>query len=330
MVKFSIIIPIPELNDYLEESIPKIFEMNYKNFEIIILPNIKPTTKPDYLKNKKIRVIETGKVSPAIKRDIGVKEAKGEYVAFMDDDAFPEKDWLSVAEKEFVEKKCATLGGPSMTPPNSSFFQKASGLFFETIFGGGGMSYREKPAKKSFYVDDFPSVNLIVNRKIFLEIGGFNSEFWPGEDTKFCLDLINAGHKIWYSNKLIVEHHRRKNLKSHLKQIGNYGKHRGYFAGKFEKTSFRIGYFAPFIFTFGNIGLFFFSIWKISFLYLWSSLLLFYFCLISFDIGRLTKNRKLWAMTIWITFLSHLVYGWKFFVGFLIGFFRIKLKSKLR
>ena len=329
-MKFSIIIPVKELNDYLDESIPKIFEMDYKDFEVIILPNDKPTTNPDYLKNKKIRIISTGKVSPAVKRDVGAKEARGEYVAFMDDDAYPEKDWLKIAEEEFEKKKCAAVCGPAMTPKNSNFFQKVSGLFFESTFGSGPTNYRDVPAKKSFYVDDYITVNLIVNRKIFLDIGGFKNEFWPGEDTKFCLDLVNAGHKIWYSNKLIVYHHRRKNLKAHLKQVGNYGKHRGYFAGKFEKTSFRIGYFAPFVFTFGNIGLGVLSILDRRFLWIWSGLLLFYFLLLSVDIGRLTKNRKLWLTAIIITFLSHLYYGWMFFVGFLMGLFRIKLKSKLR
>ena len=101
MIKFSIIIPVKELNNYLDESIPILLGMDYNDFEIIILPNDKPRIKPEYLKNKKVRVIETGKVSPAVKRDIGAKEAKGEYVAFMDDDAYPEKDWISNALKNF-------------------------------------------------------------------------------------------------------------------------------------------------------------------------------------------------------------------------------------
>ncbi len=329
-IKFSIIIPIKELNDYLDESIPKIFEMDYKNFEIIILPNGKPTTNPNYLKNKKLRIIETGKVGPSVKRDIGVEQAKGEYVAFLDDDAYPEKNWLSVAEKVFDEKKVAAIGGSAITPKNNSFFQKASGLFFETIFGGGGMSYRYKPAKNSFYINDFPSVNLIVNKKIFLEVGGFDSEFWPGEDTKFCLELTKKGHKIWYSNKLIVYHHRRKNLNAHLKQIGNYGKHRGFFAGRFEKSSFKLTYFAPMVFLFGNLGLFILSLININFLFLWISLLLIYFFLLSVDIAIRTCKRKLWFLTIIIIFLSHLFYGLKFFEGFIRGLFGIKFKSKLR
>lgn len=330
MVKFSIIIPVKELNDYLDESVPIIFDMDYGNYEIIILPNDEPKINPDYLKDEMIRIIETGKVSPAVKRDIGAKEARGEYVAFLDDDAYPQKDWLRVAEEVFDEKKIAAIGGPNVTPRDSSFFQRVSGLFFESTFGSGPTNHRDVPAKKSFYVEDFPSVNLIVNRKIFLEVGGFDSEFWPGEDTKFCLDLIKKGHKIWYCNKLIVYHHRRKNLRAHLKQIGNYGKHRGYFAGKFEKNSFRVGYFAPVVFLFGNIGLGVLSFWDKRFLLIWSSLLLFYFFLLSFDIARITKNRKEWFATIGVTFFSHLVYGWKFFVGFFMGLFGVKLRSKLR
>ena len=119
-------------------------------------------------------------------------------------------------------------------------------------------------------------------------------------------------------------------MKAHLKQIGNYGKHRGYFAGQFKKTSFRIGYFAPVVFLLGNIGLFFFSLWNINFLFVWISLLLIYFFLLSVDISLITTSRKMWAMAIFITFLSHIKYGFMFVIGFIMGLFGIKLKSKLR
>ena len=328
--KFSIIIPIKELNKYLEESIPKILEIDYKNFEIIILPNDKPLKKPDYIKNKKIKIISTGKVSPAAKRDIGAKKSKGEYLAFLDDDAYPRKDWLNIAEEIFTSKKVAAIGGPAITPKNDSDSQKASGLFFEALFGGGKVSYRYKPAKNSFYVDDFPSVNLIVSKKIFLDIGGFNNKFWPGEDTKFCLELIKKHHKIWYSNKLVVYHHRRKLFKPHLLQIGNYGKHRGYFSGKLDKTSLKIFYFVPTIFLLGNIFLFLLALFKINFLFIWIIFLIIYFSLISIDVASKTSNIKLWFLTVITIFLSHIVYGWNFLKGFISGLLSINFKSKLR
>ncbi len=325
-VKFSIIIPVKEFNDYLKESIPIILNLNYKDYEVIILPNKKPQKIPSYAKNKKIKIIATGKVSPAIKRDIGAKKAKGKYLAFLDDDAYPEKDWLKTAEKIFVEKKVSAIGGPAITPKNDSISQKASGLFYETLFGGGGLSFRYKPDKKSFYVKDFPSVNLIVSKKSFFEVGGFDNKFWPGEDTKFCLELIKKGHKIWYSNKLIVYHHRRKLFKPHLKQIANYGKHRGYFAKKFPETSRKINYFIPSLFFIVNFLLLIGSFFNIIILKIWIILLIIYFSFICIDVFIRTLDLRIGILTMIITFLSHITYG----IKFIEGFFSKKIKSELR
>lgn len=325
-IEFSIIIPVKELNSYLEESIPKILNIDYDNYEVIILPNQKPIKIPEYIKDKKVKIISTGKVSPAIKRDIGAEKAKGKYLAFLDDDAYPEKNWLKKAEEIFNEKKISAIAGPAITPKDDCLRQKVSGLFFESFFGGGGLDFRYKPAKKSFYVKDFPTVNLIVNKKEFLNVGGFDSEFWPGEDTKFCLDFIKKGNKIWYSNQLIVYHHRRKIFLSHLKQVGNYGKHRGSFARKKQETSLKLNYFIPSVFFLGNLLLFILSFFDMLFLRIWILLLIIYFSLITIDVFTRTLNIWIGFLTIITVFLSHLFYGFKFIQGFLFK----NIKSELR
>lgn len=325
-IKFTVIIPIKEINSYLEESIPKILEMDYESFEVIILPNEMPKNIPFFLRNKKIRVIASGKVSPAIKRDIGAKSSKADYLAFIDDDAYPTKNWLSVAERVLKEKKVAAIGGPAITPENDSIIQKSSGLFFESLFGGGGMSYRYKPAKKDFYVDDFPSVNFIVSKKAFFGVGGFNNDFWPGEDTKLCRDLIKNNQKIFYSRELIVYHHRRNSLVSHLKQISNYGKHRGYFAKRFPENSFKPVYFGPSFFLIGNILLIFASLFSVFIFNIWASLILIYFILIIIDISLRTRRLLEIMTTVLLVFLSHLIYG----SSFLKGLFSRRFKSELR
>jgi GT2 family glycosyltransferase len=325
-IVFSVIIPVKEINDYIRESVPKILEMYYQNYEIIILPNELPAYTEDLLKNKKIKILSTGKVSPAVKRDIGAKHSRGEYLAFIDDDAYPAKDWLDIAIKALEKNKISAVCGPAVTPEDDSFFQKASGLFFETIFGGGGLDYRYKPAKKDFFVEDYPSVNFIVSKKSFFSVGGFDNEFWPGEDTKFCLDLVKNGHKILYLKDLIVFHHRRETLKAHLKQIFGYGKHRGYFAKKFPQTSFRITYFMPSIFLLGNILLLILSFINCNFVLIWLLLLIFYFILIFADSFKVAGNFKLGLLTGLITFFSHLTYGY----GFIIGLLSRRFKSRLR
>lgn len=323
---FSIVIPVKELNSNLEESVPAIINMDYENYEIIILPDNIQKETPSYLKNKKIRILQTGRVSPAIKRDLGVKKSKGKYVAFIDDDAYPSKNWLKIAERVLKEKKVAAIGGPGITPDSDKFSAKSSGLVFETLFGGGGYSYRYTPSKSSFYVDDFPSVNLIVEKKAFLEAGGFSCNFWPGEDTKFCLELTKRGHKIFYSNELIVYHHRRPGVIKHLKQVSNYGKHRGYFAKKFPENSLKIEYFAPSAFALGNVILFILSLFSSFFLKTWLILLVVYFSLVIIDVFVRTKKILLGLFSVCLVFLTHLVYG----ISFIKGILSSNLRSKLR
>ena len=180
--------------------------------------------------------------------------------------------------------------------------------------------------KNSFYVEDFPSVNLIVSKKAFFDAGGFDNDFWPGEDTKFCLELIKKGERIWYSNELIVYHHRRKLFFPHLKQIGNYGKHRGYFARKYPKTSFKFGYFIPSLFLIDYFFLFILGIFSPFVLKIWIALMIIYFVLVAADVFLRTLNPILAVLAIIAVFLTHLVYGAMFIKGFLSKNFRSQLR----
>ena len=312
---FSIIIPVKKINDYLRESIPEILHLEYDDFELIILPNQLPNPMPKFLLHPKIRVIASGSVSPAIKRDLGGKNSRFSFLAFLDDDAFPKKDWLKVADSLFKTSEVAAIGGPAMTPESDSISQQASGLFFETVIGGGGLDYRYKPAQRSFYVDDFPTVNFIIRKSVFFSIGGFDSHYWPGEDTKLCRDLIRAGHRIWYCRDLQVYHHRRHLWLPHLKQVGNYGKHRGYFAKKFPENSRKWLYFVPSIFLLGNLILCVGSLFTSHLFFFWLWALAFYFSIAAIDVFLRTRNILLGSMVIPTVFLSHLVYGFHFMRG---------------
>ena len=265
-------------------------------------------------------------VSPAKKRDLGAKKAKFEYLAFLDDDAYPTSEWLKVANKTFSDKKVVAIGGPGVTPPQSSLKEKVSGLFYETLIGSGGLAYRYIPAKQGFYVEDYPSVNLIVRKDAFIGVGGFDNSFWPGEDTKLCLDLVNSGYKLWYEPTLLVYHHRRPNFLGHFKQVGGYGLHRGYFAKIFPQTSALPMYFVPSLFLVGNIFLLLLGFAYPLLWTLWSALLAFYLLFATFEILLKTKHPFVLGMTLVIIFCSHLVYGFRFIQGFITP----KLKSKLR
>ncbi|PJE68975.1 glycosyl transferase, partial [Candidatus Shapirobacteria bacterium CG10_big_fil_rev_8_21_14_0_10_38_14] len=134
----SIIIPIKEINDYLrKETIPALLKQTVLNFEIILLPD-KPSKEKSGTRRTKI-IPTWPKTGPADKRDLGAKIAKGEILAFLDDDSYPTKNWLKNALQIFQKNKnIAGVCGPALTPIKDNLRQKASGYVWSTWFGSGG------------------------------------------------------------------------------------------------------------------------------------------------------------------------------------------------
>jgi len=244
--RFSIIIPVKEINDYVRETVPYIQTLDLENWELIIVPN--GPDQNEWESDKRISLFSSGRVGPADKRDQAAKIAKGEILVFLDDDSYPKSDLLSIATTYFDDNSVSAIGGPAITPESDTYWQKVSGAVFLSKFTGGNPE-RYIPVGMAREVDDWPSVNFMVRKSDFIEVGGFDSPYWPGEDTHFCLKLMQKTKKIMYAPELIVWHHRRSGLLRHMKQVGAYGLHRGYFARHMPKTSMKIKYLLPSFFT---------------------------------------------------------------------------------
>lgn len=246
-MKASIVVPFKEENEYIKECVDHCLRLKYSNYEIILLPD----SKYDF-DHPLVKTIPTGPVGPAEKRDLAMKVAEGEILAFIDDDAYPRVDWLENAVRYFSDEVVAVCG-PAITPDSDSLSQKASGMVLASRVGGGGMTYRYEVGDLR-EVDDYPSCNFLIKREVMLKLGGFDTSYWPGEDTKLCLDITKKmGKKIVYAPDVVVYHHRRKLFRPHLKQIWRYGVNRGYFVKEFPETSRRVGYFLPSIFSLGLV-----------------------------------------------------------------------------
>ncbi len=262
-----------------------------------------------------IKIIPTGSANPAKKRDMAMNYAKGEIHAFIDDDAYPKKDWLKNAINNFREPLVAAVGGPAITAENDSLKQKASGLVYSSSLVSGKYVYRYLP-KKRIEVDDYPSCNFLIRKSIMQELGGFNTNFWPGEDTKLCLDITEGlGKKIVYDPAVMVYHHRRPLFMPHAKQIANYAIHRGYFVKHYPQTSLRLPYFIPTLFLFSLItgAILSLSIIPIRIIYLLGLIL--YFSLVL--IFSISKELRFIPYVFCGIILTHITYGFYFIRGLL-------------
>ncbi len=241
----SIVIACPNRSWMLDECLEAIAQQSYGMWECIVLPDGGEKCPDD----QRIRFIPTGKVRPAEKRNIGIRAARGEIVAFIDDDAYPEAHWLEYAIKYFGEREIGAVGGPGVTPPGDGFLARIGGRVYDNWLVSGNYRYRYRAGGVRKDVEDYPSCNLFVRKSVLDAIGGYRTDFWPGEDTLLCKDILDNWKRIVYDPWVVVFHHRRPLFMPHLRQLGRYAFHRGYFCKRFPSNSRRLSYFVPSMFV---------------------------------------------------------------------------------
>ena len=329
----SIIIPLKKINDYIKEETKYLLEQTYKNFEVVILPDSfsEEEIDLDIFRDKRIKIIETGAIPPALKRAKGVENSNGEILAFLDDDTYPEKDWLKNSLRAMETKNINALGGPAITSPKDNFSKQISGLIYGSALMSGKHKARYIPDKVQ-YVNDYPSCNFIITKELYKRVGGFDGEYWPGEDTILCNNIMKVNEKILYTPEALVYHHRRDLLFGHFKQLKGYAWHRGYFVKKFGGNSFELSYFIPSIFLSWTIFLPIALALKLPTLIndlipalsqtaitvlLIAPHILYFICLIGSWISSFSLIKGFCKIV--GIFLSHCVYGFFFIKGFLRG-----------
>jgi hypothetical protein len=152
---------------------------------------------------------------PATGRNIGVREASGSVLAFIDSDAYPVEDWLSEIGAAFEEG--TRIGGGSLKCPD---FQKWKPLALAQYF----LQFNEFLGTGARRVKVFvPSVNLFCEKALFEEVGGF-PEIRASEDVLFGL---GAGKwaPIFFEPTAKVYHIFRENLGAYLRNQEILGKY---------------------------------------------------------------------------------------------------------
>ena len=296
----SVVIACPRASAVLEECLKGLSAQTYRHFEVIVLPD---GPEPGLEAGGRVRVIPTGKVRPAEKRNVGLAAAKGEIVAFIDDDAYPDAHWLEYAVREFGDPTVGAVGGPGVTPPGDGFLARIGGRVYDNFLVSGNYRYRYKAGGICRDVDDYPSCNLLVRKSILDRIKGYRTDFWPGEDTLLCKDILETGARIYYNPWVVVYHHRRPLFGPHLRQLGRYAFHRGYFVKRYPSNSLHLAYFVPSLFVL-YLAVLAACVW---FLPAWALV-----ALTTFSV-----NPLVWALTLAGVVATHVVYGVRFLCGLL-------------
>jgi glycosyltransferase involved in cell wall biosynthesis len=146
-----------------------------------------------------LKVIRQQNTGPAGARNYGVAEARGEFIAFTDDDCLPTPTWLEKLAAALREKPGALVGGSTFNGLKEHLFSETSQLILEMVYE----HFNRDPANAYF----FASNNMALRRDGFLEIGGFDLTFRvASEDREFCDRWRMQRRKLVYEKAAQIEH----------------------------------------------------------------------------------------------------------------------------
>ncbi len=217
----SIVVNTLNREKLLKNTLDSFKYLDYPNFEVIVVngPSTDSTEELLQSRSDQIKTACCPEANLSMSRNIGIAMASGEFVAFIDDDAIPEPEWLTQAIEGFNHEEVAATGGKVFD---------ASGYVYQYQYAnanrlGNGKWLLTEPSPQycfpmSFEFPYLQGTNTIFRRQALIEIGGFDEEYvYYLDETEVCLRLIDSGYMIRQLPNAYVHH---KYAPSYIREKG--------------------------------------------------------------------------------------------------------------
>lgn len=200
----------------LRDTCEGLAELKYPNFEVLVVDDGSTQDIASIVRPFGFRIIRTENQGLSRARNVGLEHARGQIVAFLDDDARPDPHWLHYLAWTYMTSSHVAVGGPNIAPPGD-------GHIADCVANAPGGPIHVLLSDE--IAEHIPGCNLSVRRDAALAIGGFDGRFRiAGDDVDFCWRLQEQGWTIGFSPAAMVWHHRRNSIRAYLKQQLNYGR----------------------------------------------------------------------------------------------------------
>ena len=237
----SIVIPAYNCEDTMKACLDSLLQLSYPNREIIIVDDGSTDGTHAILERYSgIRVIRTENSGPSHARNIGIREAKGDFIAFTDSDCIVEENWLEELRRGFHNESVAGVGGDQKSPADDTPFGKNVQRFMKAV---GFVTDYIKTGKRLKKTNHNPTCNVLYRRSVLLESGLFDEKLWPGEDVEIDLKIERLGYTLYYNPEAVVYHYRPKTVQSFARMMNRYGWAQGYLVKRYG--GFRALHFEP-------------------------------------------------------------------------------------
>jgi glycosyltransferase involved in cell wall biosynthesis len=282
-LKYSIIVPVYNRPDEVDELLASLARQTLKDFEVIIVEDGSKTPCKDvcdkYAGILDLHYYYKENSGPGQSRNYGAERAQGEWLIILDSDVVLPDGYLEAVNRNLEKSeltnhklqsskfkfqtsnfklqtsnfKVQGFGGPDAAHPSFTPVQKAISYSMTSFFTTGGIRGGKAKLDK-FYPRSY---NMGIRRDVYLELGGF-SKMRFGEDIDFSYRIIEAGYKTALIPEAWVWHKRRTDFRKFFRQVYNSGIARINLEKRHPGTM-KLVHLLPTVFTVGVIALVFIS-----------------------------------------------------------------------
>lgn len=253
-MKYSIIVPVYNRPDEVDELLGSLTEQTEKDFEVIIVEDGSSVTCEKVCNGYKatldIHYFMKENSGPGQSRNYGVARANGEYVIILDSDVVLPPGYIESVSDELEKAPADAFGGPDKAHSSFTDIQKAISYSMTSFFTTGGIRGSKKKKLDKFYPRSF---NMGVRRDVYNKLGGF-SKMRFGEDIDFSIRIFKAGCKCRLFPESWVWHKRRTDFRKFFRQVYNSGIARINLYKKYPE-SLKLVHLLPMVFTVGVLSL---------------------------------------------------------------------------
>jgi len=190
--------------------------LDYPDYEVIVVDDGSTDATGVIARQYDCRLIQTGNRGLADARNTGLAAATGEIIAYLDDDAYPDPDWLKYLAATFLRTGYAGVGGPNIAPPGD-------GPIAECVARAPGGPVHVLVTDRE--AEHIPGCNMAFRKSCLEAIGGFDPQFrTAGDDVDVCWRLQERGWTLGFHPAAMVWHHRRNSLRTYWRQQIGYGR----------------------------------------------------------------------------------------------------------
>jgi GT2 family glycosyltransferase len=312
----SIVIPMFNESEAIECCLNSIFSQDYPQGKIEILvadggsmDGAREKVESLVRMHPNLRIVENPKRRTPAGLNAGIRSANGDIVIILGAHTRIKEDFVR-QNVEAMERERVNCTGGTQVNVGNTYMQKAIGIAMGSPFGLPSAPYRFSRSEK--FVDTV--VYAAYKRSLFDEVGLFDDELFISEDAEMNWRIRKAGHKIFYTPKIISYYYPRKSIPSLFRQLFRYGILRVNVIKK-HLDAMKWVHLVPFLFLTGLILLMLFRMWK-----LFTFLLGFYvLAVVYYSLRSAKRGGFQYFPVLPLLFLTiHLSWG----LGFVAGFFK--------